>query len=571
MRLFFLLLFFGTILVGRAQSDIFEIDGRGNRDIERASRINSAPRIIDSIRITAVPTRSLLDPKQGVKVLTDTIQAATIETEQLLEKYYPFYLKAGMGSPLMPLGEFYVNSTRSRANYYGLHVKHLSFFGNLKNREKQELAPAGFDRTSVEGNFETFQNNFSLATKLNYFNHGFHYYGLQSPETNPDSIAQRYQIVDAKVVFQSLRGDTAKFNIKTTANFRFTGTDAPLEDSLKDWKATEQAFHINALGNYIQGNHEFYGNFGVRYNGYKYGLLDSVLSPSDSGLFRKNTLFDFQPGVKALLLNNNLLIDAGFMVNVDVAQITRAYFFPKVYMQYSLLNSKLIPYLSLGGQVKQNSLNALYHVNPYINTNLLIENESNPYDIQVGIKGNAARKFTYGLVANFTKVNHRAFFVTDTLGVGNRFDLVYDSLNHTKIEGRFGYQAGKKLQLDLIARYHSYEMFNEAKAWNLPQAEILINAEYNLYDKFLVHADLNITLNRYAKMYAPGEGIETLNNQYFYNLGPIIDGNIGLEYRYSKRFSAFLQANNVASQRYLQFYNYPVLPIQIFAGATIRF
>ena len=102
-RLFFILIF-GCLNVALAQSDVFETDGKGNRDIERSYRLPSAPKIIDSIRTSAVPNRPLLEPKQNPIIKTDTIEAASIETEQLLEKYYPFYLKVGMGSTLMPLG-----------------------------------------------------------------------------------------------------------------------------------------------------------------------------------------------------------------------------------------------------------------------------------------------------------------------------------------------------------------------------------------------------------------------------------------------------------------------------------
>ena len=125
MKGFLLIILLGLVPVIFAQSDVFETDGKGSRDIERGHRIASAPKIIDTIRTSAVPNRPLLQAQQNVSIKSDTIAAATIETEQLLEKYYPFYLKAGMGSTLMPLGELYVNSTRSRSNYYGFHVQHL--------------------------------------------------------------------------------------------------------------------------------------------------------------------------------------------------------------------------------------------------------------------------------------------------------------------------------------------------------------------------------------------------------------------------------------------------------------
>jgi outer membrane receptor protein involved in Fe transport len=54
-------------------------------------------------------------------------------------------------------------------------------------------------------------------------------------------------------------------------------------------------------------------------------------------------------------------------------------------------------------------------------------------------------------------------------------------------------------------------------------------------------------------------------------LGAIVDINLGVEYRYNTRVSAFLQINNLASQQYYRWYNYPVQPIQVMAGVTARF
>mgnify|MGYP000161772740 CR=1 FL=1 len=90
--------------------------------------------------------------------------------------------------------------------------------------------------------------------------------------------------------------------------------------------------------------------------------------------------------------------------------------------------------------------------------------------------------------ASFSKVLNRALFVTDTLygSLGNRFGLVYDTLNLTVIEASFAYQLNEKLKIDALGRFNSYEMMHEARAWNLPQVQFLIRGHYNLYDKFIV-------------------------------------------------------------------------------------
>ena len=572
MRLLFSLFCFFLAQNMLAQSDVFETDGKGNREIERATRIVSFPKIFDSIQTSQVTHRPLLSLTVATHVSSDTIEAAVIETETLLEKYYPFYLKAAMGSSLMPLGELYLNSTRSRNNCYGFHVKHISFFGGLKNQEKQKMAPASFDKTNVFGSFSTYQKTYDFGAQVNYLNHGFHYYGLIAPSANADSLKQRFQVLNTHLQLDYHRADTNVFNLKTALDFRFVNNAKPFYDSLVDWRAKEGAFSLRTMGYYRKNNELFYATIGARHNNYAYGIQDSTLQVGDSGLLVKNTIIDFVPGIKTLLMAKKLVVDVGFGLSIDVGSNTKAYFFPNIYMQYSLFNDAFIPYAKISGGVKQNSLFALYNDNPFILTNVSVKNEVSPYDISLGFKGIGGKRISYGILANVSKINQKAFFVTDTLlSTGNRFNVIYDSLSYVKIEGNFAYQQSEKLNIATTLRYHSYTMLHEAKAWNLPQVEFLLNGSYNLYHKFIVNVALEMSFNRYAKMYAPGQNVTAQKGQYYTSIGSIIDGNIGLEYRYNPRLSAFINVNNIASQRYLRFYNYPVLPIQIFAGITARF
>ncbi|MFT5780071.1 MAG: outer membrane receptor protein involved in Fe transport [Crocinitomicaceae bacterium] len=48
------------------------------------------------------------------------------------------------------------------------------------------------------------------------------------------------------------------------------------------------------------------------------------------------------------------------------------------------------------------------------------------------------------------------------------------------------------------------------------------------------------------------------------------DANFSVEYRYNKRISAFVQLNNIASQRYMRWNNAPVQSFQVLGGVTFR-
>lgn len=570
-----ILVVFGFILHAMlvvAQNDGIVVIGKGSREVEPAIRILEAPKIIDTIKPTKVPNYPMLVYRQPTKITLDTIEAATVETTEKLKPLYPFYAKFGIGSTVMPLGEFYFNSTRSRSYVYGVNAKHLSSFGDVKNRDKVVYAPAQFDRTNVNVFGKITESNYDLSGNIHYKNNGFHYYGIPSDKIVADSIAQRIQQVGGDFEYVANRGDTSALNFSIGTGYNFLTTKKPIVDSLADWKTNEHQFNFKTKGWYTYGTETFYANLGVRFNGYKYGIADTFLTPLDSGIVTNNTIIDFSPGVLTQKLNDNLKVEVGVGLSIDINKKAKAYVYPRAELKYSLFNDIFIPFVGIRGGLKQNSFKTLSDENQFILTNIQLRNEHNPYDIYAGFKGTLSKRISFNLNASFSKVMNKALFVTDTLfSAGNKFNVIYDTMNFTRLEASISYQMNEKLKIDALGRFNSYETKNQAYAWNLPQFQFVVRGAYNLYDKFLVNLDANLESGRKALVYNSGKGIQKENGQYFQSLGFIADINLGFEYRYNKRVSAFLQLNNLASQRYYRWYNYPVQPIQIMGGITARF
>ena len=144
MKLFTTTLFcIGLILTSFAQEDLVGYTTT-NQQVEPASRILEFPKIIDSVKASPVKDYPLLFFQAETKILLDTIEAATVETTEKLDKLYPFYVKAGIGSVIMPLGEIRFGSDQSRNLHYGANITHLSSFGDIKDRNKVLYAPAQY-------------------------------------------------------------------------------------------------------------------------------------------------------------------------------------------------------------------------------------------------------------------------------------------------------------------------------------------------------------------------------------------------------------------------------------------
>ena len=258
---------------------------------------------------------------------------------------------------------------------------------------------------------------------------------------------------------------------------------------------------------------------------------------------------------------------------IDAHNKTRAHIYPVAELKYSLFNDIFIPYLGLRGGLKQMTYKSLVADNEFVLTNVKMQNENTAIDLYGGFKGTLSRRMSFNLSGSFARIQNKALFVTDTtFSVGNKFNLIYDTLSLTMIEGSLSYQLMEKLKVDGIGRFYSYSLLNNSYAWNLPQWQVILRGNYNLYDKFLVNLDVNFEGGRRALVYDPNEeDVTEENNQLAKQLGLIADINLGLEYRYNKRISAFVQLNNVASQRYNRWYNHPVQIFQFMGGLTARF
>ena len=562
----FACLFFGFASWSQIDEPVIGIF-KPNRPVETASRILENPKIIDTIISTPITTYPLLSLQQKTVVQLEKIEPAVVKLEPKLPQLYHTYVKAGIGSALMPLGEIYFDGTRSRKYMYGVHLKHLSSYGNIP-----KYAPAQFDRNSAKLFGGINEKNYTLLGDIHYNNKGFHYYGIQNDSLDRDSIAQRFSDAGGNFSFASHKKDSASFNYTIGLNYNNFLSKKPLVDSLSPWRARENYVALTTTVNYKLGKELFSTDLNVKYNGYKYGVADTSISTLDTGIVLNNTVINLKPSITTYAKNNRFKAKIGVDLTLDLHNQNKFYIYPVAEVKYSLFNDIFIPYLGVKGGLKQNTYKSLTQQNEFLLSNVAMKNENNVVDLYLGFKGTISKRISFNLSGSFSHVRNKALFVTDTTySIGNKFNVIFDTLNITTIEGSISYQLVEKLKIDAIGRYYSYSLRNNSYAWNLPQWQIITRASYNLYDKFYVNLDLDFEGGRKALVYQMGDGVTLENNQFAKTLGLVADANLSVEYRYKKRISAFLQFNNVAAQRYKRWYNAPVQGFQVMGGVTFRF
>lgn len=555
--------------ISEGQADV-TLTGTFKREIEVASRIPDSPTYKD----TVIPEPDINYPLLSLRYETTSeiasIEPATVKLKENLPTLYHTYVKLGIGTELMPLGEVYFDATRSRKFVYGAHLKHLSSFGNIPDYERST-----FDRTGVELFGGINERKYKLNGNFHYRNQGLHYYGIKAPldSLGRDYTAQRYNDLGFGARFESdTRIDTFDIDYKVGVNYNYFNTKRPVFDSISDWRSREHFFGLNGNGEYKLGKEIYNLDASLRYNEYTYGVEGDSISALDTFIYRQNAIVSLKPTISTYLWNYKFKAKVGVDVTFDGDGKTYAHIYPIAEIKYTMFDGIFIPYAGLRGGLQQTTLKSLTMENEFLRPNVQMRNEDKAFEIYGGFKGTLSRRISFNVGGGYARVRNKALFVNDTTySLGNKFDVIFDTMNQVTIEGSLSYQMMEKLKIDLIGTYNSYELLNNSYAWNLPQVKFVARAHYNLFDKLLVNLDANFEGGRRALVFADGEGISQENGQFYKKLNTIYDINLGAEYRYTPRLSVFLQANNIASQRYMRWYNAPVHSFQVLGGLTFRF
>lgn len=558
--------FQSTPILAQDGNSPINVDVKGNREVERAYRIGGLPQIVD----TTIPAPEVDYPKLSLlynsDITVDSIQSAEVKIVDKLPQIYRSYAKLGIGTEFMPLGEFYYNNIRSRKYHYGVHLNHLSSFGNLNG-----YAPAAFDRNGVDLFGKIIKGKSDLSGSINLRNDGFNYYGFQNDSISKDSIAQRYISAGGSVDYALHKRDSGHFNPRMGGTYNYFSTAKPIEADLSDWRTQENYIHVRGGGSYLAGKNLLDVALSIEHNRYGFGLPDST-NGLDSGLVNNNTLISLKPTLTTHSLDNKLKAMGGVDITINAADETRPYVYFLGEVKYSLFNNIFIPYAGVRGGMTQNSFRRMANTNQFIAPNIELRNEHKAIEFYGGIKGTVSKQVGFNLNVEFAHIKDFALFVIDSSSARmNQFNVIYDTLNRSKLEGSVYFQLKEKLKIDLIGRYYSYILLNNSYAWHMPLAQLTLRGRYNLFDKIVAQADASVYAGRKALAYAPGTDITLENGQYVQRLEDIVDFNLSIEYLYSKRMSAFVQFNNVAAQNYQRWHNYPVQAFQVLGGLSFRF
>ena len=383
-----------------------------------------------------------------------------------------------------------------------------------------------------------------------------------------NSIRQIFNTIGGGVNFKSYYKDSGDINFDGTLNY-INFSD--------NFEARENNVLLDVKGQKIINTEVYRVDFGVDFNNYQSfaetpinnGGVVPLPSPRWADVVN-NTIIKVNP--KIITARKKLYASFGVGIFADAQDNTKFHFYPDINVKYSFLDI-FVPYLGITGGLERNSFKSLTTDNPFLLSQVELQNTNTKYNVYGGIRGSVSDKISFNARIARKKIEAQALFVSDTTySIENKFDVIYESLDVTELNAQLTYLQNDKLRIIFQGQYNFFNPLNEDYLWNNSPIELTLGGVYDLADKILVRADIFFVGQRKAKSLIFVEGAElNKDNTYAVNQSAFVDFNLGFEYRYNKNISAFLNFNNLIGQRYLRYYKYPVQGINIMGGATLRF
>lgn len=516
--------------------------------ISDANKMNFQPSISDQGNMMPAVEFSLRSKLYETKVNPKPIEATKKPTDPK-KKLLRNLIRAGFGNYVTPYFEFFANSRQSSKHAFGVHLRHISSYGDIK-----DYAPSDYSQSDVQVYGKKFIGDHTFSANIFYDHDIVHYYGFM-PDEYPemdfpkDDIRHRFQTFGLDAGIGSNFTSGTPFNYHTEIRYYY------IEDN---YKASEHNIFFGGLL-----DKEF--QFSSITENQSLGLdLDfNYFINADSISDYNGALLKLEPFISTDFNQYKFYLGVNLTSRIETS--TRLHVYPAIRVEIKLLKDALALFAGINGSLDRVTLRSLSLENPFINSTLPLEYTNHKFVFDAGILGNISQNLNYQVSGSTSIIDNMPFYVNDTMnGLGNMFTLVYDNVNVLNLHAGLGFQRSKVLNLWLGADYYQYKMDKEEKPWQKPNYRIKFGGDYIIQDKYIVKAELFVQGPMYAKLYESGEVLSQKMNGW-------ADLNLGFEYRITNSFSAFVNINNALNNGYFKWYNYPVQKINVLAGVSFAF
>ena len=214
------------------------------------------------------------------------------------------------------------------------------------------------------------------------------------------------------------------------------------------------------------------------------------------------------------------------------------------------------------GRYTKNTYRNLTALNPFLTT---IPFQKNTKEIEYygGIKATVGKHFSFNLKGGIVSFNDMPLFINDTATDNKAFNISNEkSVQSLRIHGDLSFINQDKFTLTAGLTFNGYTLLqSNAKAWNTVPMEITSSLRWWAFKQVLLKADL------YA--FSGGNYLTKGNKAQSFSGGT--DISVGAEFKVNNRFSAWIDINNIANQKYQRWHAYEVYGLNVLGGIRVSF
>ena len=530
--------------------------------VNEAMKISDNPSIFDTSFIIPDLKYEIINNVFPTKYTVEEIKAAKVKGEPI-SMLYNGNIKAGIGTYLTPYFEGIYSETRNKSLLYSIHARHYSSHWSI-----EEYAKNHFANNDINIYGKKIWNKFFVDAKAYYNNSINYYYGFNNDSLNIDNSDFRttWHNIGFKANYESLFRNDDALNHKLSLG---------IEDIFGKWGSNELTVRFDAEAS---KRFELFDQ-DKQLLGLELSYLNS-LNNCDASILCSAPYFSTMVIPIDLIANPTqsyntslLSIKPYFDFKVDKFQLHTAidfvtefgqekdfYVYPTIIVYFPLIPKKVYFDGGLIGNIERVSLNNIRIDNPYISPYLKIKPTSN-FKLFAKLNSSFSDKLGINIEAGLQSFTNIHFYNIDSMAqFNNIFNIVYDDAVRYYLKAHLEYNIIKTFSLNLDAELQSYKTDKLDFAYYKPTFSTSLSLQYIAANKLI----FDLTPQFKAGMKAMYLGEEK-------KLDPIIDINLSVNYKYSDQLSLFVKLNNLAFQRYQEYYNYPSQKFMGMIGASFSF
>ena len=444
------------------------------------------------------------------------------------------YVKAGFGNLTTPYVAAAVSFGDGKKSLVNLYGNYISSKGKITNQNFSELQLRGM------GSFFTEKNEVYGKAGIGarqYYQYGYDHVAHTFPK---DSVSRKYQDFTVGVGLRNIAVNDLHVNYNPNVEAHIFSRQNKVNESTLILEAPAEKKFGESVSLKVSARADI-TNFTNKTTAVNTNITNNLFQVAPELVYYSD-MFTFHGGVTPSWDNGVLSV------------------LPNVYGEAQLQQKVFMIQAGWVGRFIKNSFRSLSMINPYMADPSFLMNTK---EVQYygGIKATMGKHFSFNAKAAFVTYNNMPLFVND-LNDGKSFFISNESkMNALQLHGDMSVVSQDKFTLTAALDINTYTgLKDNANAWHLIPLQLTGSFRWNAFKQVLIKADL-FTFSATPALSKNNTEIK-LNGT---------DLSAGGEFKINKKFSAWLDFNNLLNNKYQRFNNYPVYGLNIIGGIIAHF